>query len=130
MSTIIATRRWLRPVYLVLGVLFLGIGLVGVFLPLIPSTGPFLLSAYLLARSSTRMHDWLVNHPRFGRFIRDFNEGRGIPIRTKVVATTAMTLSFGYTIGWVLPHPLAKAGMALVAVWAIWYVLHLPTSHH
>lgn len=123
-----ATRRWLRPLYYVLGMVFLGIGVVGVFLPIIPSTGPLLLSAYLLARSSTRMHRWLTEHPRFGRFVRDFHDGRGIPRRTKVVATVAMAASFGYTIGWVLPHPVAKVLMAAVAVWAIWYVLHLPTS--
>jgi uncharacterized membrane protein YbaN (DUF454 family) len=128
MTTITATRRWLRPVYFLLGVIFLGIGVVGVFVPLIPSTGPLLLSAYLLARSSTRVHNWLVNHPLFGKFIRDFHEGRGIPLRTKIIAVTAMTLSFGYTIGWVLPHPAARGLMAAVAVWAIWYVLHQPTS--
>ena len=128
MTAITATRRWLRPVYFVLGVAFLGIGIVGVFLPLIPTTGPLLLSAYLLARSSTRVHNWLVNHPRYGKFIRDFHEGRGIPLRTKIIAVTAMTLSFGYTIGWVLPHPVAQWSMAAVAVWAIWYVLHQPTS--
>jgi uncharacterized membrane protein YbaN (DUF454 family) len=129
MTTVVATRRWLRPIYFVLGVTFLGIGIVGVFMPIIPSTGPLLLSTYLLARSSTRVHGWLVNHPRFGRFIRDFHEGRGIPRRTKVIAVVAMTLSFGYTIGWVLPHPVAQWAMGLVGVWAIWYVLHQPTSN-
>ena len=128
MTSVVATRRWLRPIYFVLGVIFLGIGIVGVFLPLIPSTGPLLLSAYLLARSSTRVHGWLVNHPRFGKFISDFQSGRGIPLRTKVVAVTAMTISFAYTIFWVLPHPVEQGAMAAVAVWAIWYVLHLPTA--
>jgi uncharacterized membrane protein YbaN (DUF454 family) len=128
MTAVTATRRWLRPLYFVLGMVFLGIGIVGVFLPIIPSTGPLLLAAYLLARSSTRMHRWLLEHPRFGRFVRDFQEGRGLPRRTKVIATAAMTASFAYTIGWVLPHPVAKGLMAAVAVWAIWYVLHQPTS--
>jgi uncharacterized protein len=128
MTTVADTRRWLRPVYFVLGLAFLGIGIVGVFLPLIPSTGPILLSAYLLARSSTRVHSWLVNHPRFGRFITEFQSGRGIPMRTKVVAVVAMTASFGYTIFWVLPHPIPQAIVGAIAIWAIWYVVHLPTA--
>ena len=128
MSTASPPRRWLRPIYFVLGIVFLGIGIVGAFVPLIPSTGPLLLSAYLLARSSNRVHSWLMNHPRWGRFISDFYEGRGIPLRTKVVAVSAMLLSFGYTIGWVLPHPIARGIVGAIAIWAIWYVLHQPTS--
>ncbi len=123
-----ATRRWLRPIYFVLGVAFLGIGIVGVFLPLIPTTGPLLLSAFLLARSSDRLHSWLINHKRFGRFISDFESGRGIPMRTKVVAVTAMSLAFTYTIGWVLPHPVARGVVAAIWVWAAWFVLHFPTA--
>jgi hypothetical protein len=130
MTSVVATRRWLRPIYFVLGMVFLAIGIVGVFLPLIPSTGPILLSAYLLARSSTKVHSWLVNHPRFGRFISDFQSGRGIPLKTKVIAVTAMTLSFGYTIFWVLPNLVTQGVMAAIAVWAIWYVLHQPTARH
>lgn len=121
-------RRWLRPVYFVLGVGFLGIGVAGAFLPLIPTTGPLLLAAYLLARSSNRVHSWLVNHRRFGRFISDFYDGRGIPLRTKVVAVAAMSLAFGYSMVWVLPHPVARGILAAVWAWAAWYVLHQPTS--
>ncbi len=128
MATVTATRRWLRPIYFVLGVAFLGIGIAGVFLPLIPTTGPLLLSAFLLARSSERLHKWLVNHPRFGRFLSDFEDGRGIPLRTKVVAVTAMSLAFAYTIGWVLTHPVARGVIIAIWIWGAWYVLHLPTA--
>ena len=120
--------RWSKPLYLVAGVLFLAIGVVGIVLPLVPTTGPLLLAAFAFARSSDRLHEWLVTHPRLGRFISDFQEGRGIPLRTKVVAVTAMTLAFGYSIIWVVPHPIGKAIVAAVGVWAIWYVLHLPTA--
>jgi len=120
--------RWAKPLYLLLGLVFLGIGIVGVFLPLIPTTGPLLLAAFAFARSSERLHHWLVNHPRFGKFISDFQAGRGIPIRTKIVAIVAMALAFGYSIGWVVPHPIAKGVVAAIGVWAMWYVLHLPTA--
>lgn len=122
------TARWAKPLYLLLGLLFLGIGVVGVFLPLIPTTGPLLVAAYGFARSSDRLHDWLVNHPRFGRFIADFQAGRGIPLKTKIVAISAMSLAFGYSIVWVVGNPIAKAAVAAVGVWAMWYVLHLPTA--
>lgn len=123
-------RPWLRPLYFALGVAFLGIGMVGVFLPLIPTTGPVLLAAFMFARSSERMHRWLVEHPRFGRFISDFQSGRGIPLRTKIVAVTAMSAAFTYTIVWAVPHTVPRVLVGCVWAWAAWYVLHLPTAHH
>ena len=118
----------LRALYLVLGLVFVGIGIVGVFLPLIPTTGPLLLAAFFFARSSDRLHEWLVSHPRFGRFISDFQDGRGIPVRTKVVAVTAMTAAFTYSIGWVLEPLAARILVVAVGIWAIGFVLRIPNA--
>ena len=120
-------RPWLRPLLLVAGVLFLAIGLVGVVLPLIPTTGPLLLAAYCFGRSSHRFHTWLSGHPRFGPLIRNFQEGRGIPRRTKLFAVIAMTASFTYAVVWALSHPVAQTVVAVIGVGAIAYVLRLPT---
>ena len=119
---------WLRPVYLLLGVLSLGVAFVGLFLPLIPTTGPVLLAAFFFARSSRRIHGWLIGHPRFGRTIEDFQAGRGIPRRAKVVAVTMMTAAFVYSTVWAVSHPAARIAVALVGVAAIGYVLRLPDA--
>jgi uncharacterized membrane protein YbaN (DUF454 family) len=121
-------RPWLRPLYFGAGILFLVVGVAGVFLPLVPTTGPMILATFLFARSSGRLHRWLVGHPRFGRLVSDFEESRTIPRRAKVVAVASMTISFGYTIGWVATHPVARVGAFAVALWAIGYVLSLPTD--
>ncbi len=122
------TARWLRPLYLAAGLVLVAIAVIGVFLPLIPTTGPLLLAAFFFARSSPRMHRWLLEHPRLGRFITDFQAGRGIPLRAKITATVAMTAAFTYSIGWVADHIALRIGIAVVGIWAIWYVLHLPTA--
>jgi uncharacterized protein len=122
------TRAWLRPVFAVAGVLCVVIGVVGMVLPLIPTTGPLLLAAYFFSRSSPRLHRWLVTHPRFGHFISDFQEGRGIPLRGKIVATIAMTAAFAYTIYWRLPARWLQAVVAAVGGWALWYVHSFPTA--
>src|SRR3970040_1985161 len=100
--------RMVRALYLVLALGFVGIGMIGVFLPLIPTTGPLLLAAFFFARSSDRLHAWLVGHPRFGRFISDFQSGRGIPLRSKIVAVTAMSAAFAYTMVWAGPHTIPR----------------------
>ncbi len=123
-----SVRPWLRPLYFVGGSAFLVVGVVGVFLPLIPTTGPLILATFLFARSSGRLHHWLVTHPRFGRLVSDFEDSRSIPFRAKVVAVTSMTVAFAYTLGWVATHPAARVVVLAIAAWAIWYVLRLPTD--
>lgn len=121
-------RPWLRPVYFVLGALFLVVGVVGVALPLIPTTGPVLLAAFFFARSSDRFHEWLTLHPRFGPLIEDFRSGKGIPLRTKVWALTAMTLAFGFSAIFMAPGWIARSILFAVAILAIGYVARLPIS--
>jgi len=120
--------RAMRVILATAGILCTAVGIIGIFLPLIPTTGPLLLAAYFFAKSSPRLHWWLVTHPRFGRFISDFQEGRGIPLRGKVVATVAMTAAFGYTIYFRLPQPWMQAIGAAVFGWALWYVHSFPTA--
>jgi uncharacterized membrane protein YbaN (DUF454 family) len=117
----------MRPVYFALGVVFLAIGMVGIALPLIPTTGPVLLAAFFFARSSDRFHDWLVNHPRFGPLIADFRAGRGIPGVTKAWALIAMVLAFGAGL-LLLGNWIARGVVLAVAIGAIGYVARLPVS--
>jgi len=121
------TRPWMKPLYMLLGVIALAVGIVGIVLPLVPTTGPLIIAAFAFSRSSARMHDWLVNHRLFGRFIADFQAGRGIPRKTKIIAVVAMTAAFTYSIGWVIAPVVLQVLMAAIGVWAVWYVLHLPT---
>jgi len=116
-----------RALYLTLGLASLAVGIVGVFLPLIPTTGPLLIAAFCFGRSSERLEAWLLGHPRLGRFISDFQSGRGIPRRTKVVAVVAMTGAFIYA-GLSFDHLGLRVVIAAIGVWAIWYVLHFPTA--
>ena len=117
----------MKPLYLVLGVGALVVGIVGIVLPLVPTTGPLVIAAFAFSRSSDRLHDWLMNHHLFGRFITDFRAGRGIPRNTKIVAVISMTAAFTYSIGWAIAPTFLKGLVAAIGVWAIWYVLHLPT---
>ena len=118
----------MKPLYLLLGIGALIVGVVGIFLPLVPTTGPLVIAAFAFSRSSERFHHWLMNHRILGRFISDFLAGRGIPFRTKVLALVAMTAAFAFSIGWVFSHPMLKVAIAATGIWAIWYVLHLPTT--
>jgi len=73
--------------------LALATGIVGAFLPLLPTTPFVLLAAFCFARSSTRCERWLLAHPRFGPLIHNWRESRSIPLRAKQIAWVMMALS-------------------------------------
>lgn len=77
------------------GFVALGLGILGVPLPLLPTTPFLLLSAFCFARSSPRLHAWLVGHPTFGPPIRDWREHGAISRRAKIMAGVAMAAAFG-----------------------------------
>ena len=71
---------------LTIGFIALILGFIGMFLPILPTTPFALVAAACFARSSDKLHHWLVNTRHFGDFIRHYNEGTGVPKATKVRA--------------------------------------------
>lgn len=93
-----------RLVFAALGTLFLGLGVAGLFLPVLPTTPFLLLAAACYARSSRRIFDWLLSHAHFGPLIREWREHRAIPYRAKRIALVLIALSFAISL-YRLFHP-------------------------
>lgn len=83
---------------LLFGWLFLLLGIVGIPLPLLPTTPFLLLSAFFFSRSSPRLHRWLRGHRIFGPIIRDWEEHGCISLKAKISATIAIVLLFGLSL--------------------------------
>jgi uncharacterized membrane protein YbaN (DUF454 family) len=117
--------RWQRWLWLVAGGVCLLTGIVGIVLPLLPTTPFVLLTAFCFSRGSARYEQWLLMHPRFGPLVRDWRANRAVPLRAKQAATTMMALS-SVAAWWVLPpHLRWIPGVCCTAV-AIW-LWSLPT---
>ena len=71
-----------------------GLGLIGAFLPLLPTVPFMLLAAFCFARGSDRFHTWLMNHPRFGPAIHDWQQHGAISRRAKIMAVAAIAAAF------------------------------------
>ena len=84
-----------QKLLLVLGLAALGVGIVGIFIPLLPTTPLVLLSAYLFARSSPRYHQWIRNNKYFGKTVRSWEAGEGLTVREKRRMIIAATLFIG-----------------------------------
>jgi uncharacterized membrane protein YbaN (DUF454 family) len=79
-------KKAVRGAFIAAGTISLALGIIGIILPILPTTPFLLLAAYCYSRGSKKFHDWLLNHRLFGKYIRDWMEGRGIPRRTKAFA--------------------------------------------
>jgi uncharacterized membrane protein YbaN (DUF454 family) len=108
--------------------LSLVLGVVGIFLPLLPTTPLLLLSAWCFIRSSTKLYDWLLSHPYLGKYIRNFREHRAIPLRVKILSVTMVWLTIGYCIVAIVSEYLwAQLLMFVLAVAVTWRILSYAT---
>ena len=117
---------WQRLLWLAAGALSLVAGVVGIFLPLLPTTPFVLLAAFCFSRGSTRCERWLVEHPRFGPMVRQWRAQRAIPLRAKQLAWTMMALGSAWA-AWVLPPRWAWLPAVCCAAVALW-MWRLPTG--
>lgn len=84
----------MRIVWITSGILCVGLGVIGVFLPLLPTVPFLLLAAFCFGRSSERLHAWLVSHPKFGASIADWQQHGAIRKRPKLYATASIVAVF------------------------------------
>jgi len=119
--------RILRTCLMVAGIFFVGLGTVGIFLPLLPSVKFFVVAAICFARSSERFHHWLLNNRWFGSHVKNYYEGRGILLRQKITVVSLKILAAGYIGIFVLDHLVWRLVLVLVVAGISIYILRLPT---
>ena len=119
--------RFLRFLLITIGLASTGLGIIGIFVPLLPTTPFLLLAAACFARSSERFHSWLVNHNHLGPMIRAYLDGSGIPLRAKYTAITLVWLTLPPSALLLVPPVWAKTLLVLLAISITWYLLRLPT---
>lgn len=106
-----------------LGALSLALGIVGIFLPLLPTTPFMLLTATLWLRSSERLYAWLLAHRQLGPYIRNFREHRAIPLRAKIYALALLWGTMLYCIfGLFASCRWMQALLAVLLVGITWHI--------
>jgi len=104
-----------RYLLILSGTISLAIGIVGIFTPILPTTPFLLLATACYLRSSQRFHRWLMNNRVFGGYIRNYTEGRGIPIRVKLFTITLLWVTIGISI-WAVDNLIVTIVLLIVAV--------------
>lgn len=116
-----------RLLFVVLGTLFVLLGIAGAFLPVLPTTPFMLLAAACYARASTRFYNWLLNNPTFGPTILEWRRHRSIPWRVKLAAIAMMTVTLGISILFFVPWPELQVALALFGLLLATYMYRIPS---
>ena len=90
-----------KAVLIFTGTVFVALGVLGIFLPLLPTTVFLLLAAYCYSRSSERFHNWLLDNRLTGAYVKNYKSGRGMSVRQKSSSLLLLWLSIGFSI-WLL----------------------------
>jgi hypothetical protein len=106
----------IRLLWAFFGIVFLAIGAIGIVLPLLPTTPFLLLAAYCFARSSPKLHGWLLNHPSFGPLISNWDRYGSIDRRSKRIAMIVILLTLGITLALGVPWWALASQVVILAI--------------
>lgn len=126
-ETNLACNPGLRLLWIILGWFFVGLGFIGAFLPIMPTTIFLILAAYFFARGSVRFYNWLMNNRLFGRLLRDWRAGLGIPLRAKAIAIAMITLTIGSSAAFFVEILAVRLLLIAIGLGVISYLLRQPT---
>ena len=111
-----------------LGLVALGLGILGIFLPVLPTTPFLLLAAALFLRSSRSLYDWLLNHPKLGPYISNFMVHKSIPLHVKVISVSMVWITLLYCAIAVAEHWAFRLMFIAIATGVTIHILSYRTS--
>ena len=123
----LTSERLTRGILIIAGFVFTGLGLFGIFLPLLPTTPFLLLAVACFARSSKKHHFWLMDNKWFGSFIKDYHEKRGIKLRVKIIAISLLWISISYSVLFMVDNLFVSVIMVIIALGVTVFLIDLNT---
>ena len=116
-----------RAALLVCGTLSFALGVLGIFVPLLPTTCFLLIAAWCYARSSQRLYDRLMRARWIGSYLRRYRDERSIPVHVKIASLVMMWITIGYSVV-VFPNLAVRIALLATALAVTWHLYRLPTA--
>jgi uncharacterized membrane protein YbaN (DUF454 family) len=126
----LTSNRFLRALWFAGGIVCLGLGGLGVIVPGLPTTPFMLLAAACFARSSERFFNWILNHRTFGKLVRRFRAGKGVPMKIKVLGASVSSVFVTFAVFFAMPQHMIGPRLftAAAGIVGVWYILSRPTD--
>ncbi len=121
------TKVAVRYSLILVGLILVAIGIIGIIVPGLPTTIFFIAAAACFAKSSPKLHQWLLEHPWFGSIITDWQESRSISKRAKIFALSSMIVAAIYS-GFVIQTQWLIILIYVLMVFPFWFVMRLPIT--
>lgn len=118
----------MKKVLALLGLISLCAGVIGIFVPVLPTTPFLLLSSYLFMKSSDRLYNWLMNHPRFGPYIQDFLIHKSIPLHSKIISISLLWLSLAFCALFITDKLILRLLFLAIAIGVTIHILKFKTK--
>ena len=117
----------LKKLLIIAGTFCVILGIIGIFLPILPTTPFLLLAAWCYARSSDRFYNWLINNKWFGSYIKNYREGKGIPIKVKLLSIALLWLTILFSIFFIIDNNYIKIILLIIAIAVTTHIITIRT---
>ena len=124
----IASRRSAKLIWSAAGTFFLGLGIVGIAVPLLPTTPFLLLAAACYLRGSARMYRMMMTNKYFGQYLRDYRAGRGMPLKVKIGTVSLLWAVIILSAIFTTSNPIIRMALFVVAVGVTLHIVTLKTK--
>ena len=118
-------RRPIKVLLISLGTFFIGVAIVGIFVPILPTTPFLLISSALYAKSSKKFYNWLINNKIFGKYIKNYREGKGITLKLKIIATALLWITIGCSAIFALDILWARVLLVIIAILVTTHIIRI-----
>jgi uncharacterized membrane protein YbaN (DUF454 family) len=109
-------NNWKKRLLIIVGTTSTAIGMVGIFIPVLPTTPFLLLAAACYIRSSQKLYRWLLNNKFFVAYLKDYLEGKGMALKIKIITVILLWTSISLSIIFVIESSIVKGVFVLLAI--------------
>jgi len=120
-------KSWVRLLLIIAGTISVGLGILGIILPVLPTTPFLLLAAVCYGRSSQKLYKWLLYNRWFGKYIRNYIQKKGIPLTIKIWTIGMLWLAIGTSAIFVVDLLLVRLVLVTIAIGVTMHLLMVPT---
>ena len=110
------------------GTFFLVLGIIGIFIPLLPTTPFLLLAAACYIRGSKKFYNWLIKNKWFGKYIKNYQEGRGVPLKVKIISIVVLWLTIIFSTIIIVSNIIIQIILFVIAISVTLHIITIKTQ--